>query len=81
MDRGAWWNTVHGAAKSWTRLKHAIHRGLLFGTQGRSRRMKPFPYKQEMRDTERLHTQEGPTGTCSVSIFHFLLLLKLSESY
>ena len=21
MDRGAWWATVHGAAKSWTRLK------------------------------------------------------------
>ena len=20
MDRGAWWATVHGAAKSWTRL-------------------------------------------------------------
>ena len=21
MDRGAWWATVHGAAKSWTQLK------------------------------------------------------------
>ena len=21
IDRGAWWATVHGAAKSWTRLK------------------------------------------------------------
>ena len=21
MDRGAWWASVHGAAKSWTRLK------------------------------------------------------------
>ena len=21
MDRGAWWATVHGVAKSWTRLK------------------------------------------------------------
>ena len=21
MDRGAWWAMVHGAAKSWTRLK------------------------------------------------------------
>ena len=21
MDRGAWWVTVHGVAKSWTRLK------------------------------------------------------------
>ena len=20
MERGAWWNTVHGVAKSWTRL-------------------------------------------------------------
>ena len=25
MDRGAWWATVHGIAKSWTRLKQLIH--------------------------------------------------------
>ena len=23
MDRGAWWATVHGDAKSWTRLSHS----------------------------------------------------------
>ena len=22
MDRGAWWATVHGVTKSWTRLNH-----------------------------------------------------------
>ena len=22
MDRGAWWATVHGVAKNWTRLKY-----------------------------------------------------------
>ena len=22
MDRGAWWATIHGVAKSWTRLSH-----------------------------------------------------------
>ena len=22
MDRGAWWTTVHGVAKSWTRLSN-----------------------------------------------------------
>ena len=22
MDRGAWWATAHGIAKSWTRLSH-----------------------------------------------------------
>ena len=22
MDRGAWWGTVHGVAKSWAQLKH-----------------------------------------------------------
>jgi len=22
LDRGAWWATVHGTAKSWTRLNH-----------------------------------------------------------
>ena len=28
-DRGAWWATVHGAAKSWTRLSDTInHLGL-----------------------------------------------------
>ena len=21
VDRGAWWGTIHGVAKSWTRLK------------------------------------------------------------
>ena len=24
MDRGAWWATVHGVAKSWTRLSYFI---------------------------------------------------------
>ena len=26
MDRGAWWATVHGVAKSWTRLKRLSHK-------------------------------------------------------
>ena len=34
MDRGAWWATVHGAAKSWTQLKqpstHACTREALY---------------------------------------------------
>ena len=30
--------------------------------------MKPISYKQEMRDMERICTQEGPTGSCSVSV-------------
>ena len=25
MDRGAWWPTVHGVAKSWTRLSNLTH--------------------------------------------------------
>ena len=25
MDRGAWWATVHGVAKSWTRLSTRVH--------------------------------------------------------
>ena len=25
MDRGAWWATVHGVAKSWTRLSDFTH--------------------------------------------------------
>ena len=35
MDRGAWWATVHGVAKSWTQLKqlsrHAKRKYLLRG--------------------------------------------------
>ena len=28
VDRGAWWATVHGVTKSWTRLSmHALHTG------------------------------------------------------
>ena len=29
MDRGAWWATVHGVAKSWTRLSDQAHHFLL----------------------------------------------------
>ena len=25
MDRGAWWATVHGVAKSWTQLSTCVH--------------------------------------------------------
>ena len=25
MDRGAWWATVHGVAKSWTQLSDGAH--------------------------------------------------------
>ena len=25
MDRGAWWATVHGVAKSWTQLSTHVH--------------------------------------------------------
>ena len=32
MDGGAWWSTVHGAAKSWTRLSNLT---LYFEGQGR----------------------------------------------
>ena len=33
MDRGAWWATVHGAAKSWTWLRDWAHRALsMIGT-------------------------------------------------
>ena len=29
--------------------------------------MKPISYNQEMGDTERICTWEGPTGSCSIS--------------
>ena len=41
---------------------------LPFGTQKRSRRLKSFSYKQEMGNMERICTQEGPTGSCLVSV-------------
>ena len=38
MDRGAWWATVHGVAKSWARLKalstHSLTMALLADTGG-----------------------------------------------
>ena len=44
---------------------------LPFGTRGRSRRPKPFSYKQEMGDKERLLCPRGPhrvlLGLCSMS--------------
>lgn len=33
---------------------------LAFGTQGRSRRLKPFSYREEMGDTEKLLHSEEP---------------------
>ena len=29
MDRGAWWATVHGVAKSWTRLSDQAQQSIL----------------------------------------------------
>ena len=42
MDRGAWWGTVHGVARSWTQLSaHTlIHRSILFNTAVLSRYLK-----------------------------------------
>ena len=37
MDRGAWWATVHGVAKSWTRLSDFTH-SLTPGTLSSSER-------------------------------------------
>ena len=48
---------------------------LPFGTQGRSRRLKPFSYKQEMGDTERLlvcgRAPRVLPGFSSVPVFPF----------
>ena len=32
MDRGSWWATVHGVAKSWTRLTHTQQNILYFSS-------------------------------------------------
>ena len=41
---------------------------LPFGTQGRSWRLRPIPYKQEMGDTEKTSMPRRPTGPCSASL-------------
>ena len=40
---------------------------LPFGTQGRSRRLKPFSYKEETETWKGFCTREGPTGSCLFS--------------
>ena len=37
MDRGAWWATVHGVAKSWTRLKQLSTHAVGVEAQGKRR--------------------------------------------
>ena len=51
-----------------------------FGTQGRSRRLKPFSYKQETGTRKVFCTQEGPTGSCSISQWNVLICAVLSCS-
>ena len=44
MDRGAWWATVHGVAKRWTRLKRlSIHVSMLFLMAIQRRKWQPTP--------------------------------------
>ena len=38
MDRGAWWATVNGVPKSWTRLSTNIHTQFYLRKQEKSRR-------------------------------------------
>ena len=35
MDKGAWWATVHGVAKSWTRLSDLAHTHALDHNSGK----------------------------------------------
>ena len=51
---------------NWTELS------LLFGTQGRSRRLKPFPVNKKQGTQRSFWTQEGSSGSCSVSVPPFL---------
>ena len=48
-------------------INHCLN--LPFGTQGRSWRLKPIPYKQETGDTERLKCPGAPQGP---AWFHYL---------
>lgn len=45
---------------------------LPFGTQGRSWRLKPIPYKQETGAIRKASMPRSPTGSCSVSESHTL---------
>ena len=51
---------------NWTELN------LLFGSQGRSRRLKPFPLNKKKGTQRSFYTQEGSSGSCSVSVPPFL---------
>ena len=53
---------------------------LLFGTQGRPRKLKPF-LQRAMRDQRGFCTQEGPIGSCSITSSSLLLLLLLTVTY
>ena len=43
-------------------------RSLLFGAKGRPRRLKPFSTNRKQGTHRGFCTQEGPAGSCSVSI-------------
>ena len=52
MDRGAWWATVHGVAKSWTRLKRLSKSTSKLSTSGnnlRRRKLSLPVYREETR--------------------------------
>ena len=66
MDRGAWWVTVHGIAKSQTKLKrlstHSAHSGV--HTCGASLSSRPSPL---------LGTAWGPQTTLAMSLLPWTL--------
>ena len=72
MDRGAWWATVHGVIKSWTRLKrlntntHVCFQGRLGAgrelesQRGRARRRPQEEPRWASHSGDRSQKQEGP---------------------
>ena len=47
---------------------------------GKFKRVKPFSYRQEIGDMERICTQDGPIGSCIIYFFNILELFFLTFS-
>ena len=54
MDRGAWWATVHGVAKSWTRLSDSHFDGQSFGRKSRDGSWEDGDEKTDLRTSGHL---------------------------
>ena len=65
MDRGAWWATVHGFAKSWTRLS-TQHDFLPYSVGWHSRDLPSLTQKRDSHIVKKLYEVGSESESCSV---------------